>query len=86
MVKLLLARGADPIEADAEPWQLPQLGRKRRATPSSSRSWKLGDLAGMAERGRSKEALHLARQGRKVALFTRLAVSCLARLSSVWFC
>ena len=28
----------------------------------------------------------LARQGRKVALFTRLAVSCLARLSSVWFC
>ena len=28
----------------------------------------------------------LARQRRKVALFTRLAVSCLARLSSVWFC
>jgi ankyrin repeat protein len=33
MVKLLLARGADPIEADAEPWAMPRLWATRMHRP-----------------------------------------------------
>jgi hypothetical protein len=33
MVKLLLARGADPIEADAEPWATPRAWATRMHRP-----------------------------------------------------
>jgi hypothetical protein len=33
LVKLLLSRGADPVEADAEPWATPRAWAEKRGYP-----------------------------------------------------
>jgi hypothetical protein len=49
-VKLLLARGADPVEADAEPWAAPRAWAERMHRPEI-----LELLTGATERAERRE-------------------------------